>query len=406
MRRLAFWMIVAVAFTLPSENVLGVPGVGTVSRAVGLAAAAVWILAVLGTATVRRPGPVAIAVAFVAWNGFSVFWSVDVDVSIGRVFTFVQLLVMMYLLWDTVRTSRDFRIVLQAYVVGSLVTLTFLIRDALVDGPIGYQVRYTVGDFQYDDLGLVFALAVPMAFHLATTPTSGRRGRLLQALNIALVPAATIGIMFSGSRAAMVAVVPSLVYVFVTLARLRPWSRAVSSTAILVTFLILIQLVPQSTVDRLVNTSGDRTSGDLNGRVELWSQAYLTFKQHPFTGVGTGAFREDTSWKVAHDVWLRFAAELGIVGLGLFLLLLAVLYARSWHAPRALRNLALTLMTAWMIGATFYNAEDKKQTWLVLSLVLIGASLPREPASSPATDDQEAMPGLDVPPDPVELSKD
>jgi hypothetical protein len=376
MRRFAFWLTVGIVFTLPWENIAGVPGLGSISRAVGLAAAAAWGLAVLGTASVRRPtAPLVVALAFVVWNGFSVFWSVDVGVSIGRFFTFAQLFVMMYLLWDTVRTTHDFRIVTQAYVFGAWVSVIALVVNALKNGPVGYQVRYTVGDFQFDDIGLVFALGIPLAWYLATTPIATRGGRILQVLNVAHVPAAVVGIMFSGSRVAMVAVLPSVVYVLLTLARLRPRGRAVALMGIVGLFAVLVPLVPQSTIDRLLNTSSDRTQGDFNGRTELWSQAYLTFKQHLFTGVGTGAFREETSWKVAHNVWLRFAAELGLVGLGLFLLLLAMLFLRASRETRTLRQFSFTILSVWMIGATFYNAEDKKQTWLVLSLVLAAASL-------------------------------
>ncbi len=388
MRRLAFWLTVGIVFTLPWENIAGVPGLGSISRAVGLAAAAAWGLAVLGTGSVRRPtAPLVVALAFVVWNGFSVFWSVDVGVSIGRFFTFAQLFVMMYLLWDTVRTSHDFRIVTQAYVFGAWISVIALVVNALLNGPVGYQVRYTVGDFQFDDIGLVFALGIPLAWYLATTPIATRGGRILQVLNVAHVPAAVVGIMFSGSRVAMVAVLPSVFYVLLTLARLRPRGRAIALMGLVGLFAVLVPLVPQSTIDRLVNTSGDRTQGDFNGRTELWSQAYLTFKQHLFTGVGTGAFREETSWKVAHNVWLRFAAELGLVGLGLFLLLLAMLFLGVSRETRTLRQFSFTILCVWMIGATFYNAEDKKQTWLVLSLVLAAASLapdrPRAPEPEP-----------------------
>ena len=388
MRRVAFWLTVGIVFTLPWENVAGIPGLGSISRAVGLAAAAAWGLAVLGTASVRRPAaPLLVALAFVIWNGLSVFWSVDVEVSIGRFFTFAQLFVMMYLLWDTVRTSHDFRVVMQAYVFGAWISAIALVVNALLHGPVGYQVRYTVGDFQFDDIGLVFALGIPLAWYLATTSTATRwtpRTRILQVLNFAHVPAAVVGIMFSGSRVAMVAVLPSVVYVIFTLARLRPRGRALSLMGLVSVFTALVPLVPRSTLDRLVNTSGDRTQGDFNGRTELWSQAYLTFKQHLFTGVGTGAFREESSWKVAHNVWLRFAAELGLVGLGLFLLLLTMLFFRASREQQMLRQFSYTILTVWMVGATFYNAEDKKQTWLVLSLVLAAASLRPDVAATPS----------------------
>lgn len=393
MRRLAFWLTVLVVFTLPWENVANVPGLGSISRAAGLAAAAAWGLAILGSASVRRPvAPLMVALAFVVWNGLSVFWSVDTGVSVGRFLTFGQLFVMMYLLWDTVRTRYDFRIVAQSYVLGAWVTVVTLVHSAIVNGPVGYEVRFTVGDFQFDDIGLVFALGIPMAWYLATTPTHTRAGRAWQVLNTAHVPAAVVGIMFSGSRVAMIAVLPSVVYVLVSLARLAPRARAASLVGVVGVFLALLPLVPPSTRERLVSTSSDRTQGDLNGRTELWSQAYLTFKQHVFTGVGTGAFREEMSWKVAHNVWLRFAAELGIVGLGLFLLLLFLLFTRISRKPGSLRQFSFTILTAWIIGATFYNAEDKKQTWLVLSLVLVAGSLSTDRATRGAVHDATPPP--------------
>jgi hypothetical protein len=313
----------------------------------------------------------------------------------GRFLTFGQLFVMMYLLWDTVREHHEFRIVMQAYVLGAWLTVVLLIRDALVNGPVGYQVRFTVGDFQFDDIGLVFAFGIPMAWYLATTPTRTTAGRALQVLNVIHVPAGVVGIMFSGSRVAMVAVAPSLVYVLLTLSRIRPRARVVSLAAVVGAFLALLPLVPESTMERLVNTSGDRTQGDLNGRTELWSRAYATFKEHPITGVGTGAFREETSWKVAHNVWLRFAAELGLVGLGLFLLLLFVLFVRAWRTPGTMRQFSFTILMVWIIGATFYNAEDKKQTWLVLSLVLVGTSLAtRKPGDDRTETPRTAGPSL------------
>jgi O-antigen ligase len=384
-RRLAFWLATAVVFTLPWENVAGLPGLGSISRVAGLAAAGAWGLAVLGSGSVRQPLPAhVVAFLFVLWNGLSVAWSVDVGVSIGRFFTFVQLFVMVYILWDTVRTYTDLRTVQQAYVLGAWVTVIALVRGYLVHGPALYQVRFTVGDFQFDDIGLVFALGIPLAWYLATNPTRTRGGYVLQCLNVVHVPAAVVGIMFSGSRVAMIAVGPSVVYIVVTLVRLSPRLRLLAGVAIAGTFLALLPLVPKGTIERLTSTASDRSQGDFNGRTELWHQAYETFREHPFTGVGTAAFREETSWKVAHDVWLRFAAELGLVGLGLFLLMLGMMFVYAWRQPPALRWFSTTLLTVWMIGATFYNAEDKKQTWLVLSLVMLCTSLVKDVRQLPS----------------------
>ncbi|HET8560840.1 MAG TPA: O-antigen ligase family protein [Marmoricola sp.] len=383
MHRLTFWLAAAAVFTLPWENVATVPGLGSISRAVGLAAAGIWVLSVLGRGSVRRPvAPILVALAFVAWNALSVFWSVDVGVSIGRFITFAQLFVLMYLVWDIVRTNRDFQAILQAYVFGSWTTLAILLHQVFTAGPVGYTDRYTVGSFEFDDLGVVFALGVPLAVYLASTPARTTGGRVMRILNLAHVPAAVVGIMFSGTRTAMLMVVPSICYAVLLLWKLRPASRGLALGGVLGLFVALASLVPQSTIDRILSTSTDRSQGDFNGRTELWAQALVTLKAHPFTGIGTGAFREEDSWKVAHNVWLRFGAELGLIGLGLFLVLMAMLLLGARGAPQPIRPFCYALACSWLIGSLVYNLEDKKLTWVILAVLLIAPTLP-DPRSEP-----------------------
>jgi O-antigen ligase len=376
MRRAAYWLTVALVFTLPWENVTDIQGLGTISRIVGLGAAAVWALALLGTRTVRPPTAAhGVAFLFVVWNGLSAIWSVDPAVSIGRFFTFAQLLVLIYILWDTTTTYRDLRTILQAYVFGAWVTVISLLYQYFVYGPAQYQVRFTIGNFQFDDIGLVLTLAVPIAWYLGTTPQPGRAKYLLSIVNLVAVPGVVVGVLFSGSRAALIAIIPSAIYIIVSLARLTWRWRIVALAAVGGLLWVFLPLVPTDTLDRIGSTSTDRSQGDLNGRSELWSAAYQTFEQHPITGVGTGAFREEWSGKVAHNVWLRLAAELGLVGLGLFLALVGIALASVWRAPRLSRGMLLALVTSWAVGATFYNFEDKKQTWLLLALPVISAAL-------------------------------
>jgi O-antigen ligase len=68
----------------------------------------------------------------------------------------------------------------------------------------------------------------------------------------------------------------------------------------------------------------------LDGRWEIWKRGVTMMLQHPFLGVGGGAF--DTAegitrgtpgkWFAAHSAYLQVGAELGVAGLGLFLFLL------------------------------------------------------------------------------------
>src|SRR6266496_4990084 len=325
MRRAAYWLTLGVVFTLPWENAVNVPGVGAISRVVGLFAGGAWALSIVATRTVRRPAPThVVAGLLVAWNWLSVYWSVEPEVSIGRSMTFLQLLLMVYILWDTARSPADVRRVLQAYVLGACVAVVSLVGNYLLHGAAQYQNRFTIGNAQPDDVGMVLALAVAAAWYLGTTAYRGAFARQLRFLNLIAGPAAVIGVVFSASRAAAIATVPAVIFIVVSLARLPRRQRIMATGGFLAILLSLLPLVPQATIERLTSTGTDRTQGDFDGRTELWTQAYQTFREHPFTGVGTGAFREESSWKVAHNVWLRMAAELGLVGFALFALLIVM----------------------------------------------------------------------------------
>jgi O-antigen ligase len=322
----------------------------------------------------------AVALVFVLWNALSLLWSVDPQATATRLFTFLQLLALIYMLWDTLRTAAALDAALQAYVLGAWVTVLSLIGNHLAYGPIGYQDRFSTGTFQLDDLGLILALGIPSAWYLAVYARSGRVIRALRAVNFAYVPTGVVAIMLTGSRAALVSVAASLVYMVVSLFRVR---RAVGTAALAmaaVLFVVLQPLVPPQTLERLGTTGREVAEGDLEGRVPIWREALVTFRDHPLLGVGGGAFRSADSGKVAHNFVMRSLAELGLVGFALFCGLLVVTAAHVPGQPTGLMGLWWSVLATWLIGASLYNFENKKQTWLFFTLVVVGRSLSAFPS--------------------------
>lgn len=67
----------------------------------------------------------------------------------------------------------------------------------------------------------------------------------------------------------------------------------------------------------------------MNGRIEIWSQAWIKFKENPIFGQGLGIFKtwelviKNTKTLSAHNDWLEIAIMLGILGI-VFLLLIIV----------------------------------------------------------------------------------
>jgi len=138
--------------------------------------------------------------------------------------------------------------------------------------------------------------------------------------------------------------------------------------------------------------------------------ALLMFQSHPFGGVGLGNFQTvEPSYAtqtvnltlvrqivkeqlVVHNTYLQLLADLGLVGLGLFLAILALPLRL---AGRALRRLELELnelefhvrgllagTIGMLIAYAFLSAEFEKPLWLVLGLLASVPALLRDDTST------------------------
>lgn len=86
----------------------------------------------------------------------------------------------------------------------------------------------------------------------------------------------------------------------------------------------------------------------LSGRVELWSEAIRLFKEHPILGIGWGGYANFVSESYrslhgnvynAHNIYLQFLAETGIIGTSMILLGLFSIYIHTLRQAFILRNI-------------------------------------------------------------------
>lgn len=388
MRRVARSALLVLIFTMPWENVYDVGGAARVSKLVGAGASLVWLLAVVVTGTVRRPRPVHVVVLmFATWNLLSLLWSQDPATTLGQSLTYVQLALLVFVLYDILRTLGDLRAAMQAYVLGCWVTVISLFAK-YVSGGAEEAVRFTTGTFEVNSLGLVIGLAIPFAWYLAVGQREHARPSLLTMPNLVYIPVAVVAVLLTGSRSALVSLLPGIVYVILWLFRLGVSRRllAVVVVGAVGLFLLSEPVVPQRTIDRLATTGEALTTGSFGGRTNTWEVAFQTFQDHPLIGIGSGAFKTPGLEKAAHNVALRFLVEIGLIGFLLFLAILLLTALEIRGQPRMLAGLWISLLTMWAIGAAVHNFEDRKQTWLVFALVAVGAGLPRRQPSRPTVE--------------------
>ena len=409
MRRAVYLLMLAMVFTLPWENVISLPGLGRISKLIGLITAATWLASVLLSGRFREPRLTHfLALLFVIWNGFSLFWTVDGSATQGRVVTYAQLLGLMFVLWDTVDTTPRLRATLTSYLAGSYVTVVaLLIGYVLLGVATERHGRVTLGSFHPNDVGMILAVSVPVAAYLMWVPPMQERAwrRLWTIACAAYVPLAAFAVLVTGSRAALAAMVPGLAYLFYLLTRRHKAISIGTLVGLAAVGVLAIPFVPAQVLLRLEGTDAALRAGNLNERETIWSEAFRLIRENPIQGIGGGAFRAAAvgANKAPHDLALGLLAEVGVIGFGLFAAMLVTALLSLRRVEPLLRGMWIAVFTAWLGAALLHNWEARKQTWMLIGLVVACGALdsvrdrppdqdPAAPSDGPSSPDKPADP--------------
>jgi O-antigen ligase len=218
----------------------------------------------------------------------------------------------------------------------------------------------------------------------------------------------TVGIFLTGSRGGIVSLAVAVIAFLIVGARWRG------------VFLVVVAAVTLAGVGFFTYFASPEikshvsTVGSGTGRLDLWTVGWRMVEQEPIHGVGAGNFpvtsvhyllqpgaieRADYIVgrpKVAHNTYLELWAELGIVGLVLFLVLagfclVAALkaahsFARSEDARMEILARTLFVALAALLAADFFGSRlTNKEIWLLLGLApaLLAIARSREGPASP-----------------------
>jgi O-antigen ligase len=359
-------------------------------------------------------GLVTVLILFLTWLSLSLVWARKPDLGLDGLWTWWVAALVLVIVATTIRSPKHLRIVLAAFVFGAVlsVMLGFLAHGLVPSASAIRSATHTQGrlgggsgDPNYLAAGLVPAIVLAGA--LAATARTAL-ARWPAAVAIALLGA---GLAATESRGGLLA---ALAAVLAASAIFRRRRRSVA---------LMVALVATAAAVWLASAPGawhrvTSLDGGGNGRADLWQVAWRIAGKNPTVGVGLNNFLTEErlfvrrpgqltavalivdSPHLVHNVYLQVLTETGIIGLGLFLALIAMFLRSPWRAARlfdargdpAHATLARALLVAELsalVALFFISDGADERLWLLFGLgpVLGGLALRStgDPAASPAS---------------------
>jgi hypothetical protein len=365
------WIFV---FTVPWERLFVLPGVSIVTRVTGGLALGLTLFAIVTSGRVRRWRAFHVAgLVFVIWTGIGVWVLFGGTGQIPlKYYTFVQLFVMVWIIWELAPSVKRVRGLLTAFLLGAFVPAIATILLYLRVG--GALRRFSAGGADENSLAMTLALAFPMGWYLGTTTERP----VLRWVCRAYMPVGLFAATLSGSRGGMLAFMVALLIVPLTM-KLSP-GRLMAAVALLaLSGALVFAYVPDRVIERLGTTGESLESGSLGGRFQFWVAGVHAFTRQPLMGYGAGAFVRAITpelgsvARVAHNSFLSVLVEEGLVGLILYMTMLLSVFCYVLHFPPLERRFGLVLLMTLGTAMLPLTWEHEKVVWFVMA-ALVGMS--------------------------------
>ncbi len=374
----AFLMLSYVEYAVPEKE--GLSGM----KLMGAVILSGWLITTImqRRLNLRFNGLLLVILFFFAWCGVSTLNAIYVDPALGRMFTFGQLIAATAMFYSVVDTVPKLRGVFWATVIWTtLSTIIALVMYYLGMTPVAVGL---IGNRNL--LATYISIAVVCAYLLYQITDS----KLSKLLLLGLLPVLFLGLALTLSRTGLIALSMALLVVWYRILRDQGFLLLAGSMALLC---FIVFILPDTFWIRVgtIVPAVERQEDTFGIRMQLWKVGMRMVEDRPITGVGPanyipafdryarGPIRKRRL--VAHNSYVSVAAEEGLVGLALFLVLnfMVLTYARRtvYAAARLkFRELGISAtivevsMLIIMVEALSGSSEHMKYQWIFTGLAL------------------------------------
>jgi O-antigen ligase len=287
--------------------------------------------------------------------------------------SFSILLLFIYLLIWCVNNEDELNKLCWSFVLSVLIIdITALVNPSLVKGRV-----FVSSTYDPNDMALLLVIAFPLMFYMMENHSGWKK------LLLAVTQMMTLMIILkTGSRGGMVALVAVLA--IIALQKGSGYiARRLPILALLV-FIALSSATPEhmERFGTIFSMGSDYNMTTNGGRLEIWKRGIAILLHNPLLGCGVGQYETANgmmhggTWQTAHNSFIQIGAELGIMGLVLFVLMLKrsitslreseLKIEKSWLAKGTLTALYGFCVGGFFLSWAYYNA-----TYFLIALAII-----------------------------------
>lgn len=351
-----------------------IPEIGTISRIIGLLVLSAGVFAVAYCQNIRFQLMHGVVLLFGIWAGITYFWSIEPIASQKTLFTYVQNIVMMWLIYQWATNTLKINALFLAYVIGAGIAICATIYGYLNNLQINQ--RYTATGFNPNDLAYILSFSIPMAWYLFLNEK-----RKYFSWFYGIYPAvALFAIILTGSRGGFIAALIGISFIILSYRELSLRLKIILLIASIIAIYMLGTFIPLENILRIKTIGSELETGDLNSRIQIWRAGLYSLSQSPMGGVGAlwgrgvGCFPNVIapilSNYSAHNVFLSMLVEVGAIGILIFMCILIVAFLNIKRMPNPERLLWIVLLAAWIIASLTSNLQWRKETWLLFGLLV------------------------------------
>jgi O-antigen ligase len=373
----------AYVFLLPFDSILSVTGSvrgTTLTRLLGILTIIILLFKMAFEKKLKRPDSAALWwILFVIYGELSWFWALQPENVIGNLTTTVGLLALYLVAASYECQKSDFDILKQCILAGGFFAAVYLLYNFATGYDIGLNLRFTMqtGARSTDPNAFAFSLLIPTAVcmqMIMKNKTMVRKGLFIGILGVIL-----FSIIITGSRGGFL----GLAAIFITY--LLQMKKKISyGTMLIILGISLLSFTPDFFIERwedAVDTGGA-------GRTTIWYVGVKALKDYWALGAGLNNFpmaynkfafidisRGFKGWdQEAHNIYLQYIVELGIIGFLLMVMALIKHYKTASKRFAEYKIDAIMLKASFwavMVSSFFLGTLWHKSFWLLWILIVI-----------------------------------